>query len=580
MEKSKFLSRAYNGNDESMNFASRFFLDIGGIPLISTVVVCVLLILISSPFIWSGLYLRRPFNLFQQKLFVRPLKFWFLKLFQEYFLFLTWGELFVLIVWVLLNFVWFFFHNLENWKPVDLSAYYSYSNGFGRVALFNFLFVLFPAHRFSVLKLLFGIGFEHSLKFHKLLGVVIFFSVFVHFVMVLFDCIWQHQVGYLFLWNVERFLNQPLPGVIAGVCMLVLFLFTFERIRRYFYDGFWWVHMVFACLSFVFVLFHRNYSTIGMMFLPLALTFVDFLYRIFIGYLLPCKVKRFEYFPKSRVLKLVLWKTGYSFLRSFFRPASVVFLWSSHRWFSLPHPFTVCSSTKDNEVVLYIMSVGKWTKKLHELAGKNPEKLRKKTIVRLDGPYGAYMPYERFERFFLSSDGLMFAPLLGIITDVMKRKLRNVELKVLWSIRKFDYFEVFGEELKFIFEHLHEFPNIQFKIFMTGQQETKFIPSSSSVIEIEKEKKVNEQTSLLVNENIQKEEERVNDNYEEVLAQHIIYGQSAIDFAEEFDGTSKKERKKRTGMFSYAPPYFIKQIHSGMAKSKATITFYETVMSF
>jgi hypothetical protein len=137
---------------------------------------------------------------------------------------------------------------------------------------------LLPAARNSVWKGILGVPFERAIKFHTYLGGVTLVLTLLHFVLILVPFA-DSKLGiqYVFTWQTRDGIN-PLAGVIAGACIVVLTVLALEPIRRKLYELFLLGHVLWIP-AFVLTLLHMKKSDASLVpvFLPpVVLAAIDF----------------------------------------------------------------------------------------------------------------------------------------------------------------------------------------------------------------------------------------------------------------------------------------------------------------
>ena len=109
--------------------------------------------------------------------------------------------------------------------------------------------------------------------------------------------------------------------------------------------------------------------------------------------------------------------------------------------FSQFHPFTVSSSPHQGTVTLHIKVLGRWTRKLSEIAEKHEE-----VSFLMEGPYGRLMVElenrERYKMMLMISGGIGVTPMQSLTNELLyEAQSDGRELKKLhfvWAIRSLE----------------------------------------------------------------------------------------------------------------------------------------------
>ncbi|KAM7274943.1 hypothetical protein ACFE04_016809 [Oxalis oulophora] len=278
----------------------------------------------------------------------------------------------------------------------------------GNVAL---IFLFFPVTRGSSVLALFGLTSEASIKYHIWVG---------HIVMILFT---GHGLGYIIYWaatnNISEMLKWPktelsnLAGELSLLAGLLLWATTFPRIRRNFFELFFYTHYLYILFE-LFYIFHLGIeSTIFSLpgfYLFMVDRYLRFLQsrqrvRLVSSRILPCEALELN-FSKSPGLK--------------YNPTSIMFVnipsISRLQW----HPFTIHSNSNldPNTLSILIKTEGSWTQKLHQKLSSTPSLDRLE--VSVEGPYGpASTHFLRHAALVMVSGGSGISPLISVIRELV-----------------------------------------------------------------------------------------------------------------------------------------------------------------
>ncbi|CAL0315043.1 unnamed protein product [Lupinus luteus] len=272
-------------------------------------------------------------------------------------------------------------------------------------------FLFFPVARGSSVLPFFGLTSESSIKYHIWLG---------HIVMTLFT---THGLCYIIYWAVTNQISEMVKwdkvgisnvaGELALISGLLMWIATIPRIRRKFFELFFYTHHLYI-LFIVFFIFHVGITYACLMLPSFYLFLVDrylrFLQsrnqvRLVSARVLPCEAVELNF---SRGHGLT------------YNPTSIMFInipsISKLQW----HPFTVTSNSnlELEKFSVVIKSGGPWTEKLYKLLSTHL------TIdwlsVSVEGPYGpASTDFLRHDTLVLISGGSGITPFISIIRELI-----------------------------------------------------------------------------------------------------------------------------------------------------------------
>ncbi|KAK4593794.1 hypothetical protein RGQ29_017759 [Quercus rubra] len=270
-------------------------------------------------------------------------------------------------------------------------------------------FLFFPVTRGSSLLPLFGLTSENSIKYHIWLG---------NITMTLFT---THGICFIIYWAVTNELSQMLKwdkigvsnlaGEIALVTELAMWLTTIPRIRRKFFELFFYTHYLYIIFMIFFIL-HVGISFCGMM-LPSFYLFVVDRYLRFLQSQRNVRLLSARVLP-CETLELNLGKS----LGLSYNPLGIMFInvpsISKLQW----HPFSITSSSnlEPNKISIVIKSEGSWTKKLYQMLS-SPSPLDR-LEVSVEGPYApASEDFLRYDTLVMVSGGSGITPFISIIRE-------------------------------------------------------------------------------------------------------------------------------------------------------------------
>ncbi|CAI9101897.1 OLC1v1000051C1 [Oldenlandia corymbosa var. corymbosa] len=273
------------------------------------------------------------------------------------------------------------------------------------------VFLFFPVARGSSVLPVFGLTSEASIKYHIWLG---------HIAMALFTA---HGVCYVIFWAVTHRLSEMsewaktgisnVAGELALLSGLVMWATTFPRIRRKFFELFFYIHHFYILFMFFFLL-HVGISY----FCYVLPAFYLFLVDRYLRYLQSRQNVRLV---SARILPSQTLELNFSKTRGLtYTPTSILFLnvpsISRMQW----HPFTISSSSnlESEQLSVIIKGDGSWTKKLHHIlsspsAVDHPD-------VSVEGPYGPISTdFLRHDLLVMVSGGSGITPFFSIIRELM-----------------------------------------------------------------------------------------------------------------------------------------------------------------
>jgi len=285
---------------------------------------------------------------------------------------------------------------------------YTLGRGFGSLAAANTMLLIIPATRNNILTWGMGLAFDHIVLYHRFLGRTAILVAFVH------GCFYVTQ----FVRNATTYINFSdfvnWTGAGALICGLVIVATTFDRVRRRFFNVFFFAHYSFVGF-FTFAYMHSAAAR------PFLLTGIaayglDKVLRL-LWTLLPRRTLVFRnsgdniaqvQFPKNVIAKMLgRYKVGqYMFVN--FPELSL------HEW----HPFSVSSGPWENHIELHIRGLGDHTNRIVALAKQCAAEGRQPWI-RSDGPYGVHhFNYRRYGVLILVGGGVGITPVIGMLKDL------------------------------------------------------------------------------------------------------------------------------------------------------------------
>ncbi|KAM7260799.1 hypothetical protein ACFE04_026274 [Oxalis oulophora] len=272
-------------------------------------------------------------------------------------------------------------------------------------------FLFFPVTRGSTVLPLFGLTSESSIKYHIWLG---------HIVLTLFTA---HGLCYIIFWAVTNDISKMVEwkyvgasnvaGEISLLAGLIMWATTFPKIRRKFFELFFYTHHLYIVFMVFFVL-HVGISYSFMMLPGLYLFLVD----RFVRFLQSRNKVRLV---SARVLSCGSVELNFAKNPNLsYNPTSIMFVnvpaISKLSW----HPFTVTSSNglEPEKLSIVVKSHGGWSNKLFQMIS-SPSAIDR-LEVSVEGPYGpASKKIFSHETLIMVSGGSGITPMISIIRELI-----------------------------------------------------------------------------------------------------------------------------------------------------------------
>ncbi|KAK7292707.1 hypothetical protein RJT34_15559 [Clitoria ternatea] len=221
--------------------------------------------------------------------------------------------------------------------------------------------------------------------------------------------------GYV-LWQMLKWDKvdiSNLAGEISLLCGLLLWIVTIPRIRRNFFELFFYTHYLYI-LFMVFFIFHVGVSYACIMLPGFYLFLID-------RYLRFLQSRRQVRLVSARVLPCEAVELNFSKGHGLtYNATSVMFInipsISKMQW----HPFTVTSNSnlEQDKISAVIKSEGKWTQKLYQMLS-SPSTIDR-LAASVEGPNGpASTNYLRHDTLVMVSGGSGITPFISIIRELI-----------------------------------------------------------------------------------------------------------------------------------------------------------------
>ncbi|KAI8371293.1 ferric reductase like transmembrane component-domain-containing protein, partial [Choanephora cucurbitarum] len=387
-------------------------------------------------------------------------------------------------LFVLINFLFVFFAPFSMDKSYYIAAVGIFDRRAAFMGMVNWGFVFFLAQRNSLLPKMSGLTFEELIPFHRIIARIGLLEFVPHFV-------WRMILGYQKAYVVKDALFRNVEyttGSIAMFAFLIMFLTSFEVIRRRFFEVFYWCHIIGLIIAMIFTCWHE--PTCFAFFIPaIILWFADRVIRSYQSWCVKTtSVRVDQVVGASNTQEGIVRVLFESNVMKAFRPGQYVFvsivkdkfkLWKYANW----HPYTISevfrvhdNSNNDSGIEERIVS-GKTnneknekqqqhqgsgsltdvnslsdtaslrrranalpSEQAHTVASFHIKGLGNKTrklmeaadigstlTVKVDGVYGPRLDYQDYQVVSLFAAGIGLTPALAIIKDLVEKRASGVK---------------------------------------------------------------------------------------------------------------------------------------------------------
>ena len=314
----------------------------------------------------------------------------------------------------------------------DEGDLYNIGQNFGTYGTINVLLLLLPNTRSNVWQYVFGMSFERSVWYHKWIARVAVAELAIHGAAVYADSYYNNS-----LWadasngGVTGEYGSGSIAFFIAVAIVVLSLYPF---RRYLHESFLRVHMVLFIAFIVFGFIHDG--TVALIAPALILYVVDWVLRIRM-WRQPVRVLDVQLLPGG-VTRITFQKDNFTY-----QSGQYIFICipavSPWEW----HPYSLSSSPHHPVLTVHCKTIGRWTRRLAELARRGKEEGRDWTKLKMhtEGPYGQLsVPLAQYSSVLLVCGGIGVTPLGSIYNSLVHDHYRGVrrlrQLKLVWSLRE------------------------------------------------------------------------------------------------------------------------------------------------
>ncbi|KAI9319342.1 ferric reductase like transmembrane component-domain-containing protein [Dichotomocladium elegans] len=363
------------------------------------------------------------------------------------------------------------------------------------VGMVNWSFVFVLGSRNNIVSRMSGLSFEELIPFHRWIARVGLAEYIPHF-------IWRIIVGYRRNFSVRESLFRNLEqgtGTVAMIGFLLLFVTSFEFIRRNYFEIFYYTHILGIFVAIIATCMHE--VSCFYYFIPTVLLwFFDRCWRSYQSWMLKSKLIQIDAVARKTdadsksAAGMVRVLFEYEGLRTY-KPGQYVFLAivnktrKAYKSYMDWHPMTLSEvfrstaappgkevinlnnkmvesklanksgdtseagssgNSSENDIIsslrrrtqdqnmgtVHIKSLGKYTSNLLAGAAANDE-----FHLRVDGPYGPRIEYQDYKIMAAFAAGVGVTPALSLIKDCIERRSAGVQtvltehVYLIWAIR-------------------------------------------------------------------------------------------------------------------------------------------------
>eukprot|EP00542_Grammatophora_oceanica_P012506 CAMPEP_0194044016 /NCGR_PEP_ID=MMETSP0009_2-20130614/15563_1 /TAXON_ID=210454 /ORGANISM="Grammatophora oceanica, Strain CCMP 410" /LENGTH=969 /DNA_ID=CAMNT_0038688429 /DNA_START=590 /DNA_END=3499 /DNA_ORIENTATION=+ len=341
---------------------------------------------------------------------------WLTKSLRKVGIFLTWGELFLLLPFfatVIAGLVYTYIY-----PDVSIS---------GHLARTPLIFAFLTAQRNSFLSALLGIPVERAIWYHKLTARVAYFNGLLHTYVAFLhpDKLSDgatpiHSIAGSHT-NFGLFLFQDVVN--SGGTMLILFmsgmiLTALPWVRRKAFEVFYFLHVIFATCMVICAFYHTG------IIVPIIAGIVwggD----LFIRKVLMAACR----YPRKATLTIIsdsVVEIAFPKTKGFdYNPGQYIYIAVPELSWLQWHPFSLSSSPEQKVVTLHIRKAGSWTQSLYALA---TESAQREVEILFEGPYGSVgvdLMSPRYKMMMLISGGIGVTPMQSMCNQLMYEHSTN-----------------------------------------------------------------------------------------------------------------------------------------------------------
>ncbi|TFY62034.1 hypothetical protein EVJ58_g4117 [Rhodofomes roseus] len=254
----------------------------------------------------------------------------------------------------------------------------------GLVTVSQVPLVVVLATKNNIVGALVGQGYERLNYLHRAVGRLVILAINTHAIGLLYEFVSAGR------WRVVVTVPHLQWGLVALVCMDVLFLLSISTFREMFYHVFYVTHVIASILMMAAACMHSPQAR-PYVFAAVGIYGLDRILRVVKTRVAPAHLRAIPELGMARIEIPHInagWRAGQHLRLKVLSLGMGVWGWAE------PHPFTIASVSENPSgegLVLMCKKAGDWTGKLYALAqrGSDGEAAKGKEVtVLLDGPYG------------------------------------------------------------------------------------------------------------------------------------------------------------------------------------------------
>ncbi|KAF4609979.1 hypothetical protein D9613_010568 [Agrocybe pediades] len=305
----------------------------------------------------------------------------------------------------------------------------------GWIAISQLPFVFAFAQKNNLLGSLLGYGYEKLNFLHRFAGRLVVLAANIHS----FHFFYQWSLAGTFKKSIAS--PQSMWGLVALICLDMIFLFSIQAVRSKAYNFFLSTHIVGFILVLPAAYLHKP-TMLPYVYACLAIYLADILFRCIKSRLTTAFIRPLPELDLTRVEIPSInagWRAGQHIrLRVF----SLSMGWAG--WTEI-HPFTIASVAQSGEegMVLMCKRAGGWTNKLYEVAKRGAYTeggVGREINVVVEGPYGGpgHTIFASFSAavFVVGGSGITYA--LSAIQDLVEKDLKGESrvkvIELVWIV--------------------------------------------------------------------------------------------------------------------------------------------------
>ncbi|KZT71155.1 hypothetical protein DAEQUDRAFT_810137 [Daedalea quercina L-15889] len=289
----------------------------------------------------------------------------------------------------------------------------------------------------NVIGMLIGQGYERLIYLHRFVGRFLVFAANVHAIGIIYEAMDAGD------WSRVIYKGVIHWGIVALVCMDILFLLSLSTFVQRFYHIFYISHIVSAVVMLFATCFHYPAAR-PYIYATAAVYVLDHLLRVLKSRVTTAHLQPIPGLSMVRVQLHAVncgWRAGQHVRIKVLSMGMGICGWME------PHPFTIASvaeSANGEGLTLMCKKAGDWTGKLYALAEGNKEtesQMGRDVTVLIDGPYGGpgNTVVTSYSGAMLVTGGSGLAYGLPIVEEFLQKGMQGVSailvVDLVWSVR-------------------------------------------------------------------------------------------------------------------------------------------------